>query len=285
MEKSAQTLLLQMASDSLINKIDYSRPVLAVIKRGTSFYSCTFFITTVSPENSVTNYLANSLPSSIKDTKLYGVQVPQSFSSVSLGHSYRFHDAQSQALDSCVNSFMGTGNFPDIPTECPEGEYPAKKLLILQSLDHSYLILARGKKETLKIMCPSSEPLFFTLTHDILVAYVHKHCETNLISKNGVLTINRNDTGIGFKTFVPHLLFTYDLDTDMATDQIQWILISTISSVLCIFVILLTVVSYLLYKNRIQAQIVSRSGTPDSKLDIDLPLTSQPELVFKESAL
>ena len=71
----------------------------------------------------------------------------------------------------------------------------------------------------------------------------------------------------------------------MATDQIQWILISTISSVLCIFVILLTVVSYLLYKNRIQAQIVSRAGTPDSKPDIDLTLTSPPELVFKESAL
>ena len=285
MERSAQSLLLQMASDSLINNIDYSRPVLAVIDRGTSFYSCTFFITTVSPENSVTNYLANSLPSTIKDTKLYGVSVPQSFSSVSLGHSYRFHDAQSQALDSCVNSFMGTGNFPDIPTECPEAEYPAQKLRILQSLDQANLILARGRKETLKIMCPSSEPLFFTLTHDILIAYVHTHCETNLISKNGVLTINRNDTGIGFKTFVPHLLFTYDLDSDMPTDQIQWILISTISSVLGIFVILLTVVSYLLYKNRIQAQIVSRSASPDSKSDIDLPLTSPPELIFKESAL
>ena len=285
MENKAQTLLLEMARDTLINTIDYSRPVLAVVKRGTSFYSCTFFITTISTENSITNYLANSLPSSIKDTKLYGVSVPHSFSSVSLGHSYRFHDAHSQALDSCVNSFMGTGNFPDITTECPEEEFPAQKLRILQSLDHANLILARGKKETLKIMCPSAEPLFFTMTHDVLVVYVHKQCETNLISKNGVLSISRNDTGIGFKTFLPHLLFTYNLDSDMATDQIQWILISTISSVLGIFVILLALVSYLLYKNRIQAQIVSRASTPASKPDLDITLSSQPELLFKESSL
>ena len=267
MKNTAQKLLLQMATDSMNDPIDYTRPVLAVVKQGKSFLSCTFFITTISPDNTVTNYLASALPSSIQDSKLYGIKIPYSFSSISLGHSYRFHDAQSQALDSCVNSFMGTGNFYDIVKECPLAEQPTQKLRILQSLQHSNLLLARGLKETLKIVCPSAEPHFYTMTHDILVLYVHQSCESNLISKTGVLTIRRNDSGIAIKNFDPHLLFAYDLDKDLSPDFYQWVMIITIISLLSLFILILLFALYLVYKRRITAEIISRDPS-EERLEI-----------------
>ena len=274
LKTTAQRLLLEMAADSIMDKIDYSQPVLAVVKRGKSFLTCTFFITTVSPENTVTNYLASALPSSIQDSVLYGIKVPHAFSSISMGHSYRFHDAQSQALDSCVNSFMGTSNFDDIAQECPLSEHPTQKLRILQTLGQNNLLLARGFKETIKIVCPSNEPHFYTMTHDVLVLYVHQTCETNLISKTGVLTIRRNDSGISPQHFQPHLLFAYNLDIDLPTDIFQWIIIASISSILGLFILILLVALYLLYKRRITAEIVSQSPS-EQKLDSESMLIKE----------
>ena len=104
------------------------------------------------------------------------------------------------------------------------------------------------------------------MSHDVLVLYVHQTCETNLISKTGVLTIRRNDSGISPQHFQPHLLFAYNLDFDLPTDIFQWIIIASISSILGLFIIILLVALYLLYKRRITAEIVSQSPS-EQKLD------------------
>ena len=278
LQTSAQKLLLEMAADSLNDPIDYDTPVLAVVKQGKSFLTATFFITTKSPDTTITNYLANALPSSIQDSTLYGIKIPFSFSSVSLGHSYRFHDSESQALDSCVNSFMGTSNFENIIHECPSAEHPTQKLRILQTVEHNNLLLARGRKETLKIVCPNSEPHFFTMSHDILIIIVHHSCESNLISKTGVLTIRRNDSGISTQDFEPHLLFTYDLEKNFSIDFYQWIMIATIISLLALFIIVLIFALYLVYKRRITAQIISRQPSEEN-------LETSTSVLFKESSL
>ena len=101
------------------------------------------------------------------------------------------------------------------------------------------------------------------MTHDILVLYVHQSCESNLISKTGVLTIRRNDSGIAIKNFDPHLLFAYDLDKDLSPDFYQWIMIITIISLLSLFILILIFALYLVYKRRITAEIISRAQSEE----------------------
>ena len=104
--------------------------------------------------------------------------------------------------------------------------------------------------------------------------YVHQSCETNLISKTGVLTIRRNDSGISPQHFQPHLLFAYNLDIDLPTDIFQWIIIASISSILGLFILILLVALYLLYKRRITAEIVSQSPS-EQKLDSESMLIKE----------
>lgn len=273
LQTKVNRMLLHMAADSLINRIDYDAPILAIVNHGKSYYHCQFFITTFSQDSSVTNYLANALPTAVEGDTLRSLDIPSAFSASNEGHSFRFHESQSQALDACVHSFMAQ-SYGSLTTHCKSTTFSQKKMQILQSTNGIRLIMARGKDDTIKLVCPQLEPMFYTMTSDVMVFISPFNCENNLISNTGILTIRRNDTGMSADTR-PKLLFHYNITVNTSNDFYQWLTITILACAVVFFVILLSIFGYLIFKNRIKSDIVSITSSVHTVADIAPMITTK----------
>ena len=249
----AQNLLLNLAKDDLINPIDYNAPILAAVKPGKSYIFIQFFITTISNDNLITHYKSNGLPTHSDGEIFFALDVPHTFSaSVDASSSFRFTDENTQARESCVHAFLGMDT-KSLNSQCQATEFSNKKLLVLQRFDTFRLLYARGKTETLKLSCLRSAPLYHSMAHDIMIFLAPMDCEINLISSDGIFTIQRNLTTNS--NLVPRFLFHYDLDSTANGNYYQWMIIIILSIITSLLLLTLAAFAFLVYKNKISTEI------------------------------
>ena len=259
LKQDVDSLLLHMAADTILEPIDYTAPVLAVITKGRSFYNAQFYITTFSSGQYITKYIANGLPTWQEDGMLRSLNIPNSFVADGSSHTFKFSENQTQAKDVCINAFMGQ-DFSQLADKCDSHIFSQRKLLVLQTLINTRLMLARGRSETLKIMCPHAAPYFHTMMSDILIFISPHDCDINLISDTGIFVVDKLDHFLQLR-LQPSLLFHYDLGHSSTDNFYQWMIIIILSCTTALFLILIVFVSFLFYKNRITGTLISHDET------------------------
>ena len=259
LKQDVDSLLLHMAADTILEPIDYTAPVLAVITKGRSFYNAQFYITTFSSSQYITKYIANGLPTSQEDGMLRSLNIPNSFVAEGSSHTFKFSENQTQAKDVCINAFMGQ-DFSQLADKCDSHIFSQHKLLVLQTLINTRLMLARGRSETLKIMCPHAAPYFHTMMSDILIFISPHDCDINLISDTGIFVVDKLDHFLQLR-LQPSLLFHYDLGHSSTDNFYQWLIIIILSCTTALFLILIVFVSFLFYKYRITGTLISPDET------------------------
>ena len=248
-----------MADDTILEPIDYTAPVLAVITKGRSFYNAQFYITTLSSGQYITKYIANGLPTWQEEGMLRSLNNPNSFVADGSSHTFKFSENQTQAKDECINAFMSQ-DFSQLSDKCDSHIFSQQKLLVLQTLVNTRLMLARGQSETPKIMCPHAAPYFYTMMTDILIFISPNDCNINLISDTGIFMVDKLDHFLQLRLQLS-LLFHYDLGHSTTDNFYQWMVIIILSCTTALFLLLIIFVVFLLYKNPTTGTLISNDET------------------------
>ena len=269
-----ENVLLGMAQRQIPDKIDTNIPILGVLSRKKSFLLVDFYFSVFCTSRSITNYEAVALPHYVSENTLMALDVPKVFSTQPPHNGFIFPmEVQDQKLmDGCINSFLSTAS--DLDKLCGRTPFTHQRLVLLFTLKHQRVMLAKGMDAVLKISCPNEKLMVTTLLQDVLVFLVPDMCDIDLTTSAGLIVKPAAASSLSPSTLFlrPKLLFTYDMDYALSTDAMQTIFIVILSALIGLFLIAIGGLVYFVIKRKVSAELVD---TPSLNLDTSSQLTIQ----------
>ena len=277
LKNEVETLLMGMASNSIVDTIDESVPVVAIVHRSQSFLVVTFFFACYDQTYSVTSYEATALPHEVLDNEFVAIDVPKQFTSNMLSGGYEFPTAVSKVhIDECIDALLGSADV-NIFNECGSSSFSDIRLQMLFEINAQRLVLARGIGSIVKIVCPNKKQELFKLTRDILIMLTSSNCNVIYSGAHGnivlsaLTTLDQSDQGS--QTV---MLLQYDLIYRYSTDNVQTYFIIGLLISLSIILFLVGVILYCVFTRKMTAEIHSNhSGSFHRVSDLNMSVISQ----------